>query len=123
MSDLVVVSHRPVEENGRAFPGYLFVECRRHVPSLDLLEPEEVEAIARASWALARGLRSEVDCEAVYSAIVGRTVAHFHQHVFVRHRGTPRHIDWFEGHLWPHGPRASRFEIEELCTRLCAYLR
>jgi len=85
----VVVSHRPVGEDATAFLGYLFVESRRHVPSLDGLTDTEASAIGLAVRRVARGLRVELDAEFVYSAIVGRGVAHFHQHVFVHHPGTP----------------------------------
>ncbi|MEV6242581.1 HIT domain-containing protein [Lentzea sp. NPDC051838] len=89
--DLVVVSHRPGD-----VLGYLFVETRRHVPYLDELTVEEAEAVGRAARSAAAGLRAELDLEFVFSAIVGRAVAHFHQHVFARHQGTPEALPWDE---------------------------
>ncbi|WP_410569463.1 HIT family protein [Amycolatopsis sp. cmx-4-61] len=87
--DLVVVSHR-----AGTFPGYLFVETRRHVANLDGLTEAEALGVARAAWVGARALRAELDPESVHSALAGRGVAraHFHQHVFVRHRGTPAEL-------------------------------
>ena len=110
--DLVVVSHLP-----RGVLGYLFVETRRHVASFDLLTVAEAEAVARAARLTAVGLRAELDPEFVFSAVVGRSVAHFHQHVFVRHRGTPDELPWIEAD-WPGAPRAG---AEELSARLGTY--
>ncbi|WP_434451702.1 HIT domain-containing protein [Lentzea sp. E54] len=112
--DLVVVSHRP-----GGVVGYLFVETRRHVAALDLLTVEEAEAVARAVRAVAVGLRAELDPEFVFSAVAGRSVAHFHQHVFARHRGTPPELAWTEVR-WPGAPTG---DAAELCARLGAHLR
>jgi ATP adenylyltransferase len=108
-SDLLVVSHRPV-----GMLGHLFVETRRHVATLDLLTVAEAEAVARAVRLAAVGLRAELDPEFVFSAVVGRAVAaHFHQHVFVRHRGTPEALAWHED--WPDAPTG---DAGALSTRL-----
>ncbi|MFC9253726.1 HIT family protein [Amycolatopsis thailandensis] len=112
-NDLVIVSHRPGE-----FPGYLFVETRRHVAVLDELTPDEVSAVSRAAWCAARGLRAELAPEHVFSAIAGRSVAHFHQHVFARHRGTPAEIGWMDGPSWSGTPVV---DIDALCGRLAGY--
>ncbi|MEV7094143.1 HIT domain-containing protein [Amycolatopsis sp. NPDC051045] len=110
--ELVVVSHRP----GR-FPGYLFVETRRHVASLDELTEAEALGVARAAWSGARALRAELDPESVHSAIAGRSVAHFHQHVFVRHRDTPAGLGWMDVD-WPGAPRE---DVAGLCGRLSVH--
>jgi len=111
--DLVVVSHRPGD-----FPGYLFVETRRHVAALDELTADEVAAVSRAAWCAARGLRAELAPEHVFSAIAGRSVAHFHQHVFVRHQGTPAEVGWLDSPLWTGTPVV---DIDALCGRLAGY--
>ncbi|MEU0882804.1 HIT domain-containing protein [Lentzea sp. NPDC005914] len=95
--DLVVVSHQP-----GSVLGHLFVETRRHVATLDSLTVAEAEAVARAARLVAVGLRAELDPEFVFSAVVGRVVAHFHQHVFVRHQGTPETLAWHED--WAEAP-------------------
>jgi len=77
-----------------------------------------VAAIAQAAWRAARGLQAELDAESVFSFIAGRAVAHFHQHVFARHKGTPDDIGWMDGHLWPGAPRTTPSGIAELCERL-----
>ncbi|MER6668904.1 HIT domain-containing protein [Amycolatopsis japonica] len=111
--DVVVVSHRPGE-----FPGYLFVETRRHVAALDGLTADEVAAVSQAAWCAARGLRAELAPEHVFSAIAGRSVAHFHQHVFVRYRGTPSEIEWMDGPSWTGAPVV---DIGALRSRLADY--
>ncbi|GHG00753.1 MULTISPECIES: histidine triad (HIT) protein [Amycolatopsis] len=112
--DLVVVTHRPGD-----FPGYLFVETRRHVANIDGLTEAEAMAVARAAWAGARALRAELDPESVHAAIAGRGLAgaHFHQHVFVRHRGTPAEFGWMDVD-WPGAPRE---DVDLLCGRLSPY--
>lgn len=107
--DLIVVSHQP-----GGMLGYLFVETRRHVATLDLLTVAEAEAVARAVRLVAVGLRAELDPEFVFSAVIGRSVAHFHQHVFVRHRGTPHELAWTEVE-WAGAPLG---DATELCARL-----
>ncbi|RSN62988.1 histidine triad (HIT) protein [Amycolatopsis sp. WAC 04182] len=111
--ETVVVSHRPGD-----FPGYLFVETRRHVAALDELTSDEVSAVSRAAWCVARGLRAELAPEHVFSAIAGRSVAHFHQHVFVRHQETPEEFGWLDGSSWTGAPVV---DIAMLCRRLAGY--
>ncbi|MBC6450358.1 histidine triad (HIT) protein [Actinokineospora sp. HBU206404] len=118
----VIVSHQPVGDDATTVLGYLFVESRRHAPSLDALTEVEAGAAARAAWRAARALRAEFDPEFVFSAIVGRRVAHFHQHLFVRHRGTPEHYSWMESAEWPGAKRGGVDEVVELSARLALQL-
>ena len=120
--DQLVVTHRPVDVDGTAFLGYLFVESRRHVAALDELTDAEAEAIGRTVRRAAHGLRTELGAEFIFSAVVGRAVAHFHQHVFVRHPGTPDELDWQAGTGWPGAPRGRLPELIDLCARLRPYL-
>ena len=106
---VVVVSHRPA-----GVLGHLFVETRRHVATLDELTVGEAEAVARAVRLVARALRAELDPEFVFSMIAGLSVAHFHQHVFVRHRGTPAELPWNEV-AWKGAPSG---DSGALCARL-----
>ncbi|WP_410612047.1 hypothetical protein [Amycolatopsis sp. lyj-109] len=75
--------------------------------------------VGPVAWIAARALRAELEPESVHSAIAGRGLAraHFHQHVFVRHRGTPAELGWMDVD-WPGAPRA---DIGLLCARLSAY--
>ncbi len=118
----VLISHRPVGEDGTTVPGYLYVETRRHAPYLADLSEGEAGAIGRAIRRAALGLRSELSADFVFSAIVGMGIAHFHQHVFVRHAGTPAEYDWMAGDQWPEAPRATTPAVVELCSRLRPYL-
>ena len=110
--DLVHVAHRSTGSLG-----YAFVESRRHVWSLDELTDTEAEAIGRATTRLARGLRAELDIEFVHTMVAGLNVPHFHQHVFVRHRGTPGEVKWSQP--WPEAPGG---DIPALARRLAHHL-
>ncbi|NES30306.1 histidine triad (HIT) protein [Micromonospora terminaliae] len=119
----VIVTHRPAAEDSPTFLGYLFVETRRHAPSLDTLTESEAMAVARAVWVGARALRSELGPEFVFSAIVGRQVAHFHQHLFVRHPGTPAQHGWMDVDEWTGAPRGDAPRVAALCARLRGYFQ
>ncbi len=116
------ISHRPVGEDGTTVLGYLYVETRRHVPYLADLSDGEAQGIGRTVRRAALGLRSELGADFVFSAIVGMGIAHFHQHLFVRHPGTPAEYDWMAGDQWPNAPRATTPAVVELCSRLRPYL-
>jgi ATP adenylyltransferase len=116
------VFHRPTDRTGTAVLGYLFVESRRHVPYLADLDDDEAAAIGRTVKRVAVGLRTELNADFVFSAVAGMSHAHFHQHVFARHPGTPADYDWMNGHQWPGTPRGQASVIVELCGRLRSYL-
>jgi ATP adenylyltransferase len=119
---LLLVTHRAVGENGTTVLGHLFVETRRHVPYLADLTEDEAVAVARTVRLAARGLRTELGADFVFSAIVGMGVPHFHQHLFVRHAGTPAEYGWMAGHDWPDAPRGTTEAVTDLCDRLRAHL-
>ncbi|HET6710212.1 hypothetical protein [Amycolatopsis sp.] len=64
-------------------------------------------------------MRTELEPESVHSAMAGRGLARarFHQHVFVRHRGTPGELGWLDVD-WPG---ASRVDLDLLRGRLSAH--
>ncbi|MEC3915747.1 HIT family protein [Nocardia sp. CDC160] len=115
---LVVVTHRPLSE-GIPMPGYLFVETVRHAPTLADLSDTEAAAVGWAVRRAAYALRTELSPDYVFSAITGRSVAHFHQHVFVRPAGTPDTVSWFDS--WADGPRMDESTLGLLCERLAAH--
>lgn len=88
------VYHAPPDDSGFASLGYLYVESDRHAPSLADLTDEEAAALGRLRTRLAAALRESLDPEFVFAAVIGRRVAHFHEHVFCRHRGTPPDVTW-----------------------------
>jgi ATP adenylyltransferase len=118
--DLVVVSHLPARD-GPVHLGHLFVETVRHVPYVDHLTEREAEAVGRTVRTTAIALRAELDPEHVFSAVIGSGVAHFHQHVFVRYRGTPQDTTWLDSTGWAGAPRGDVAAVEELCARLRPY--
>jgi len=109
--ELVYVSHR-----ASGSLGYVFVETQRHAPYLDQLTDDEAAAIGRATSQVARGLRAELDVDFVHTAVSGMGVAHFYEHVFVRHTGTPQLYMWWQE--WPDAPLG---DIPALCKRLGGY--
>lgn len=109
---LVVVSHAPAGPWGHAF-----VETRRHVTGLDELTEVEAERVGRLTARLARALRLELDVERVHTFVAGLTVDHFHQHVLVRHRGTPAAHPWWQP--WDGAPQD---EVGALAARLRSHL-
>jgi diadenosine tetraphosphate (Ap4A) HIT family hydrolase len=114
--DHVLVTHLPLALEPTAF-GYLFVETRRHVRYVDEMTEPEARAVGYAVWRAARALRAELSPSYVHSAIAGRGVPHFHQHVFVRPRGIPAELPWHTT-TWPSAPPRTEAEITDLSTRL-----
>ena len=116
--DSVLVFHRPLSSSGQVFLGHLFVETRRHAAFLDDLTDAEAATVGWAAARSAKALRHAVDPEAVFSAIVGLGVPHFHQHVFARHRGTPRELDWMASNEWADAPHGDATELANLAACL-----
>ncbi|MEQ3551655.1 HIT family protein [Pseudonocardia nematodicida] len=116
----VLVTHQPAGPDGLGVLGYLLVEPRRHVATWDLMTEQEVGSVAEAAWLSARALRRLLDADGVFTAIVGRRIAHVHQHVFVRHAGTPDDIAWDDSPMWTGAPRGTPVEIEEFAERVTA---
>jgi ATP adenylyltransferase len=118
----LLVFHKPLEKDGTTGLGILFVETRRHAPYLSDLTDVEATALGQVVRRAALGLRTELAADFVFSAIVGMRIAHFHQHLFVRHAGTPAEYNWMSGAEWPDAPRGDAVEVAELCARLRPYL-
>lgn len=117
--DVIVVTHiPPVGDETTAFVGHLVIETRRHAPYLDDLNDEEAAAVGRAARTAARAIRVEFNAEYVFSGVIGLGVAHFHEHVWPRHPGTPERIEWHAVDEWDDAPRAAGAELEEICERL-----
>jgi ATP adenylyltransferase len=110
------VYHAPPGEDGTASLGYLFIETDRHAPHLEDLTDEEATALGRLRSRLARALTDALDVENVFSAVVGRGVPHFHEHLFVRHRGTPSDVPWHQSD--EAAPRADEAAVADLAARL-----
>ncbi|MEV6213184.1 hypothetical protein [Nocardia sp. NPDC051833] len=119
--DVVVVSHRVLGRGAGIVPGYLFVEPRRHVASLAHLTWREARAVAHATWSAARALDAELAPRHVFTMIAGRSVAHVHQHVFVRPWATPEHIDWHDVDSWADREHVDDAGLAGLCSRLSGW--
>ncbi|MFF2082548.1 HIT family protein [Nocardia sp. NPDC058176] len=119
--ELVIVSHRILGPGSGIVPGYLFIEPRRHVASLAHLTWPETTAIAHAAWCGSRALDAELAPRHVFSLIAGRTVAHLHQHLFIRPPAMPDHFAWHDVDSWPDRPLMDADELAALCTRLSTW--
>lgn len=115
------VYHAPPAADGTAALGYVFIETDRHAPHLEDLTDGEAAALGRLRSRLARALVRELDAENVFSAVIGRGVPHFHEHVFVRHRGTAAEVQWDAS---PDvAPRADPATVRDLASQLARHLR
>jgi ATP adenylyltransferase len=114
------IYHAPPGDDQRAPLGYLFIETDRHARYLADLTDEEAAALGRIRSKLAGALREAFDPEFVFAAVIGRTIPHFHEHVFVRHRGTAADVSWDSSD--EAAPRADDEQVGELLERLRAAL-
>ncbi|HEX8487838.1 MAG TPA: HIT domain-containing protein [Propionibacteriaceae bacterium] len=110
--ELVLVTHRA----GGAL-GYAFIETRRHVASLDQLTDREAGVVGAVRTRLTRALRDELQVDSVHAMVAGLAVPHFHEHVFVRHRGTPEQLPWWQ--QWDGAPCG---DTDALARRLSLHL-
>ena len=114
------VYHAPPGEDGMAALGYLFIESDRHAPHLEDLTDEEAAALGRLRSRLARALARELDAENVFSAVIGRGVPHFHEHLLVRHPGTAKDVPWHESD--DAAPRAAADAVAHLARRIAVHV-
>ena len=96
----------------------MFVETTRHVPYVhQLTDAEAAPWSVRSGPGSRRRWRLSLPVEYVFAMVSGRGVAHFHEHVFVRHVGTPPDLPWSEP--WAEAPTG---DIGSLVERLRARL-
>ena len=110
------VYHVPPDESGLASLGYLYIESDRHVAYLSELTDDEAAALGRLRTRLAAALRMRLDPEFVFAAVIGRGIAHFHEHVFCRYRGTSPDVAWDASD--EAAPRADEGRVAELVSAL-----
>src|SRR3954447_11392960 len=118
--DLVWVKH-VVNRSMPVVLGHLVVETDRHAPFVDSLTDTESEAVGRAVRNAARALRTELEVDAVHAMVINTRLEHFHEHVVVRHAGTPDRFSWNEVDEWPDAPRGGASEVARLCERLARH--
>jgi diadenosine tetraphosphate (Ap4A) HIT family hydrolase len=120
--DKAVAFHLPpMDDNPKPFLGHCMVVTRRHVDHVGDLSVAEAESAARASRALAAGLRAE-GAERVHLAVIGLGVDHFHQHLYPRYPGVPPGTSWMAVGELPDAPRGDAQKIGALVERLRARL-
>ena len=65
-------------------------------------------------------LADELGVPLVFTAVIGRHIAHFHEHLLPRHPSVPAEVPWHESD--EAGPQADAEEVAELAERLAARL-
>ena len=53
--------------------------------------------------------------------VINTRLEHFHEHIVVRHRGTPPDYPWHQVDEWPDAPRGDAPEVAVLCERLAGH--
>jgi len=106
------VYHCQPGADGLAALGHLVIESDRHVPYLADLSDAEAAALGPLRSHLARALRDELDVPFVFTAVIGRHIAHFHEHLLPRHPDVPEEVPWHQSD--EAGPQADAAAIAEL---------
>lgn len=90
------LDHRPL------FPGHVLVVPRRHIPTIEDVEPELMGPLFDAAGRTSAAVRRAVGADGTFVAAnnrVSQSVPHLHFHVVPRRRG-----DGLRGFFWPrHG--------------------
>ena len=115
--DLVSASHQIIEQSEASYPGVLFVEPKRHVPTLADLNREEAERLGWVCSLMSRALAHE-GAARTYLAVLGHGVSHLHYWVVPRYPMIPDDIRGLRVIDWLGGPRQGWDEISALCARL-----
>lgn len=88
------VWHAPAEADGRTRLGHLIVESDRHAPYLADLTDDEAADLGLLRTRLAHALRDALGVEFVLAAVIGLSVAHFHEHIYARPTREPVDVAW-----------------------------
>ncbi len=123
-NDLIYVSHAQLQRNETDhYLGHVFVESKRHVAELADLTEEEAQIIGLYVSRVAKALLHTEAMEHIYSFVIGDGVPHVHVHVIGRYPGAPREYWGPKVDEWPEAPKGKAREIEQVTTRLRAFLR
>jgi ATP adenylyltransferase len=112
------VYHGQPGADGLAALGHLVIESDRHAPYLADLTDSEAAALGRLRSRVARVLQDELGVPFVFTAVIGRHIAHFHEHLLPRHPGVPEDVPWHQSD--EAGPQADTEAVAELAQRLAA---
>lgn len=118
--DLVWVKH-VVDRPAPVTLGHLVVETDRHAPYVDSLTDQEAAAVGLARRRAAVALRAELHAEAVHAFVSNRAQEHFHEHVLVRHPGTPTDVLWHQVADAASARHGDIEDVQELCRRLARH--
>jgi ATP adenylyltransferase len=108
--------HGQPGSDGKAALGHLVIESDRHAPYLADLTDSEAASLGRLRTRVARVLRDELSVPFVFTAVIGRHIAHFHEHLLPRHAGLPPDVPWHESD--EAGPQADAEAVADLAKRL-----
>ncbi len=114
------VWHAPPGDDGAASLGHLIIESDRHAPYLDDLTVQEARDLGVLRVRATRALRTELEPEFVFAAVIGKGVAHFHEHLICRFPGTDPNVPWHASD--DAAPRADAATVAALARRLRARL-
>jgi histidine triad (HIT) family protein len=118
--EIIYISHAQLwGEEKDHYLGHLFVETKRHVPSLSQLSETEAQAIGLFVSRVAKALEQTLSVEHVYAFVIGDHVSHVHIHVLGRYPGAPREYWGPKVDEWPDAPRGDEEQISEVakCIR------
>lgn len=113
--ELVYVCHyMPDLKRDTNFLGYYFVEMIRHFDGVQNATDEELKAMMRVTKQLSNALMLKFGGERVYVFITGDGVKHMHEHVVIKHIGTPKEYNACRVDEWPEAPRGGYKDIISL---------
>ena len=113
--DFVSVSHYMPDINGNTnYLGYYFVEMIRHFDGIQNATDQELEAMIKVTRQIANALIQKFGGERIYTFITGDGVKHMHEHVVIKHTGTPKEYNACRVDEWPEAPRGGYNDIVEL---------
>lgn len=107
---LAFLDHRPV------FPGHVLLIPKRHIVTLDELDPVEVPPLFEVLKVLSRAVPLATGGQGCFVAnnnIVSQSVPHLHWHAVPRTKG-----DGLKGFFWPRHPYADEASQEAMRARL-----
>ncbi|MCI4350620.1 MAG: HIT family protein [Thermoplasmata archaeon] len=109
-------------DDPRSYLGQLFVQSKRHVPSLAELTVDEGAALGALIQKLSNALRDTVHPELVYLDCYMEVVRHVHLFLTARYPGTPSEFLRWRVTEWPGAPHGDRAQIDVLGNRLRSVL-
>jgi ATP adenylyltransferase len=110
------VYHGQPGADGRAAFGHLVIESDRHAPYLADLTDAEAASLGRLRSRVARALQDELEVPFVFTAVIGRRIEHFHEHLLPRHPSVAPEVPWHQSD--EAGPQAEAEAVAELANRL-----